>query len=158
MKLRIGDIIIVHGKGLISELIEEVSNGIYSHVAIYVGNGCVIEAEGFKKTGYAQVSKYAGQADVFRYNYLSDVQQQNIVKYLKGQIGGRYDWKLLLFEFIRYTFNRTLRYKENFRCHICSMLAKDAYINIKIYLTPGLDCPSPNDISESRFISKVGSI
>jgi cell wall-associated NlpC family hydrolase len=70
-ELRIGDLFLVDGSGLISKAIEDVEYGRrkvarrYSHVAGYIGNGQLIEAEGFRKTGYAPASKYAGCADVF---------------------------------------------------------------------------------------------
>ena len=158
MDLKIGDIILVRGQGIISDIIKDISHSKYSHTAIYIGNDLIIEAEGFKKTGYVSINKYKGTADVFRCDNLSDRKRAKIAEYLKGQVGGQYDWLLLFLEFLRYVFHTTIRYKEKFNCHICSMLGGDAYKTIGVFLCPGIKYPSPGDISESKLLRKVDRV
>lgn len=157
MELEIGDLILVKGTGLISKAIEDIEHSQYSHVAIYVGNNQLIEAEGFEKTGYVSIDKYKGQADVYKHVYLTEFDKRNLLKYLKEQVGTKYDYLLLLWEFLRYVKHIALPYKE-YHSHICSTLANDAYQDIKVFLCPGIILPSPADIAESKMLIKIGEV
>ena len=157
MDLKPGDIILVKGTGIISELIEDVSKGQYSHTAIYINKNIIVEAEGFEKTGYVNIDKYKGHADVYRFDKLTDKEQLRIVMYLRKQLGTHYDYLLLFWEFLRYRLHILLPYKE-FHNHICSTLARDAYKSIRLELCPGIKYPSPSEIGKSKLLIKVGSI
>ena len=163
-ELRIGDLFLVDGSGLISKAIEDVEYGRrkvarrYSHVAGYIGNGQLIEAEGFRKTGYAPASKYAGCADVFRCVSLTREQQKQILRLALWRVGGQYDYLLLGMEFIRCAFGIVIPYREPPNARICSTLwAVGIYRNIGIDLCPGIRWPTPKDVAESKLLAKIGS-
>jgi cell wall-associated NlpC family hydrolase len=62
--MRPGDLIFVEGRGLVATLIKWVTKSKYSHVAVYVGDGKVIEAQGFRRVGFQALSFYSGQYDI----------------------------------------------------------------------------------------------
>jgi hypothetical protein len=158
MDIKTGDIILVKGKGFVSDIIEDVEHSKYSHTAIYINRNIIIEAQGFEVTNYANISKYKGQADAYRYQELVDTQRIIITKYLNRQIGTKYNWWLLVWELLRYKLHILLPFKGEFHCHICSTLAVDAYRNIGIFLCPGIKYPSPGDIGKSKLLKKIGTI
>ena len=156
MDLKLGDIILVRGTGLISEAIEHAEHSPYSHTAGYVGGEMLIEANGFKKTGYQAIGAYSGCADVFR--CVIPVDRKRIVDHAKWAVGGRYDFPLLLVELIRYAFGIMLPYREPKRSRICSVLWAGIYRDIGIDLCPGIRYPSPGDLAQSKLLRKVGSL
>lgn len=158
MDLRIGDLILVKGTGLISEAIEAVEHSPYSHVTGYVDHSELIEAEGFRRTGYAPISKYKGCADVFRCIYADRESRQDILKHATYQVGGRYDYALLFVELIRYWFGVMVPYREPPNARICSVLWAGIYRDVGIDLCAGIRYPSPADISQSKLLVKIGSI
>ncbi len=158
MDLFVGDLILVKGRGLISDVIEDVEQSPYSHTAGYVGPNEVMEAQGFEPTGYATLDKYRGMADVFRCNTATPKQKAKILAYVHSQAGGHYDYLLLLWELIRYKLHILLPYKEPSRAKICSGLWAAAYRKAGIDLCPGIKYPSPADLANSRLLVKVGSI
>lgn len=155
--MKVGDVVLVKGKEIVDEIIEDVENSNYSHVAVYVGNNRMIEAVGFKKTGYVNVNKYETESDVFRLNGLSEMQKLKLLNYLNKQVGSYYNYFLLLWEFFRYEFHLLLPYKKDFNSHICSTLVNDAYKSIGINLCPHIKYPSPADIACSKLLKKVSS-
>ncbi|SPF51238.1 conserved hypothetical protein [Candidatus Desulfosporosinus infrequens] len=157
LDLHIGDLVLVRGKGIISEAIERVENSCYSHVAGYVGHGELIEAEGLRRTGYARVSKYKGCADVFRYNNLTREQRWRILELATYSVGERYDWWLDFIEFMRYTFGVIVPYREPPNLRICSNLWAGIYSDTDIDLCPGIKYPTPKDVSGSKLLTYIGS-
>lgn len=157
--LKLGDLILVRGEGLISEAIEHVEGGPYSHTAGYVGNDELIEAEGFRKTGYTLTCAYKGHADVFRCDSMTDEQEGKILLSAVRSVGGHYDYALLIVELIRYWFGVLMPYREPPNSRICSTLwAVGCYRKAGIDLCPGIRFPSPGDLSASKLLRKVGSL
>jgi hypothetical protein len=151
-----GDLILVKGNGWIDKEIELISNSPYSHLAGFVKDNELIEANGLRKTGYQPIHTYSGIADVYRCPNLRDDQLAIIMKYVNREIGGRYDYLLILWEAIRYLTHILLPYKET-KSRICSTLWSDAYLAAGIDLC-GVKYPSPGDISKSNKLVKIGSI
>lgn len=157
MNLKVGDVILVKGKDFIGRTIDEIEHGQYSHSAIYVGNGKIIEAE-WNKVVYSSIEKYTGKADIFRVTFDLTIEQQNkIVEYANSCIGEPYDYFLLILELVRYVFHFILPYKEYHKV-ICSVLVNDCYKDAGADLCLGTKYPSPVDLSESKLLTKVNSI
>jgi hypothetical protein len=101
--LKPGDLIFVKGhlKYLADDAIklaETIETGMsfvkcYTHVAIYIGDGTVAEAQAGKKSGPAPLSCYEGNYDCGLVN-LTDEQRQAVVEEAKRQYGRSYDWIL----------------------------------------------------------------
>lgn len=152
------DLIMIRGQSLISQTIEQLSNSPYSHSAIVVKNNELIEANGFRKTGYQALHYYKGSGDIYTCDQLSNEDRIQIAKYLQKQIGTRYDYKLLFWEFIRLGLGLVLPYK-NTQSVICSELARDAFLyGAEIDLTPNIKYPTPDEISKSFKLRYVGSL
>lgn len=156
--MKIGDIGLDKGREWISKTIEEFENSKYSHATAYVGNDTLIEAYGFKPTGYVPLSKYKGQLDIFTCDNLTDVQRIGIKDYLDKQVGKHYDYLLILIEAIRYGLHIILPFKEPFHSHICSTLVADAYESVGVDLCPGIKYPSPADLSNSKLLKMTESL
>jgi len=138
MELLTGDIVLVKGDYWISQEIEEVENSPYSHCACIVSPNEVIEA-GFFKVKYNSLNFYKGEADIYRYKDLSKYERIQIAGYLIDQLGKRYDYKLLIWEWCRYKLNLILPY-FNTDSVICSELANDSFRSIGIDLDLPANC------------------
>lgn len=149
------DLILVHGDGWISQGIEDITHGKYSHVAGIVKPNEMVEA-GWRKVQYQGLDYYNGQYDVLTCDMLTDEQRQRIADYAMKQVGKRYDYLLLLWEFIRYEFGLFLPY-INTDSVICSELWSDAYRSVGVDLCPGVKYPSPNELANSKLLRKVNA-
>lgn len=156
--MKTGDIGLDKGKDWISKTIEEFENSKYSHATAYVENGTLIEAYGFKPTGYVPISKYKNQLDIYTCERLTDEQRIRIKEYLQTQVGSHYDYLLIFVEAIRYGLHVILPFKEPFHSHICSTLVADAYESVGIGLCPNIKYPSPADLSQSKLLKKIESL
>jgi len=155
--MNIGDLVLVRGIGIVSDIIEDIEHSSYSHSAGIVSDGTIIEAQGFQITNYVPLSKYKGMADIFTCDILTDKQREEIVEYVRKEVGSHYDWLLLLLEGIRYLFHIIIPYKEH-KNRICSTLWNDAYKSVGVDLCPNIKYPSPADLSKSKLLRKVDSI
>ena len=100
---------------------------------------------------------YKWKADIFTCDTLTEKERMDIAKYVRSQIGTTYDFLLLFLEAIRYTFHVMLPYKE-YNNYICSTLWADAYKSTGVDLCPGIKYPSPEDLSQSKLLRKVGTV
>jgi hypothetical protein len=156
MSIQPGDLILVRGIGWTDRVIESVTHSPYSHVAGLVKTNELIEAQAFRRVGYQALDYYAGGADVYTCDALTDAQRAQIVEYVKRAVGYRYDYLLLAVEAARYLLHVCLPYREPFRSRICSTLWSDAYRAAGVDLCPGIRYPSPGDIAQSKLLRKVG--
>lgn len=154
--MKLGDLIFVRGDAPIPKIIEEITDSPYYHVAGLVKENELIEANGFRKTGYAGLDYYWGHADVYTCDSLTDEQRQKIVEYVTAFVGSRYDYPLIVWEAARYLLRWVWPYKEG-KSRICSTLWADAYREVGVELCPGIRYPSPADLAQSKLLRKVGS-
>ena len=153
-----GDIIAIYGKtDLISLSIEAITRSPISHVALLVDTVSkeIIEATMNRKIGYRSLDDYKEHCVILRIPSLTDAQRDKIVEYAKEQIGDSYDFKALIEEFLRYTFNLNIVQPEDEKRFICSTFVNSAYVNAGIKLTDQY-LPSPRDIMKSPFVAIVG--
>lgn len=151
-----GDILFVHGEGPISRAIEDVEHNRYSHCAIFATPTRLLEANGFRKVGYQDPHVYAGHADLYRCDVLSMADRHAIVQTARRYIGDRYDYGLIAVEAIRYWFGWIIPWKEHGRL-ICSTYVADAYRQNGFDPCPGLENPTPADLSQSYLFRRVGA-
>lgn len=150
------DLIFVRGMGFIARVIEDITICPYSHIAGLVKPNELIEADGFRRTGYQALDFYDGKADVFTCDGISTTQRRLILGYVLKEVGTRYDYLLIGWEAVRYLLNVMLPFHE-FHTRICSTLWSDAYKAAGIDLCPGILYPSPGDLAQSKLLRKVGS-
>jgi cell wall-associated NlpC family hydrolase len=151
--LRPGDLLFIRGDSLPDRVIESVTHSPYSHVAGFVKENELIEAQGLRRTGYQALDFYTAP-DIYTCDVLTDDQRRRIVQYVTEQVGTRYDWLLILWEGLHYLLHLTLPYHEHKR-FICSTLWADAYRTVGIDLCPWTRYPTPGDLARSFFLRKV---
>lgn len=157
MDIKLSDIILVRGTGLIDESIEHITHSPYSHATGLVKPNELIEAQGFRKTGYQGLDFYRGQSDVFTFDALTDEARQRIVDRVMQKVGTGYDYVLIGWELSHFILHLDLPYKEGESRHDCSMLWVDAYRSEGYDPCPGIEYPTPGDLGNSALFRKVGS-
>lgn len=142
--LKPGDLIFVYGTDWISRCIEYFTKSKYSHVAIYIGNEMVFEAQGFRKTGTRSLSYYAGEYDVFRLP-MTNEQLQSGLEWLSNEKGIEYDYWDIFVLLMRCAFNLQIPWHE---CHrlICSRLMRDFLFHCNLPIPD--ENMTPEDIYE----------
>jgi len=158
MQIKTSDLILVRGDGLLGNTIEVVTHSLYSHVAGLAKPNELIEAQGFRKTGYQGLDYYAGSTDVYTCDELTDEQRMLIVDNVENYIGRRYSYLLIVWEFLRYTVGLSLAPSKDWQPVICSTLWVNVYRAVGIDLCPGIRFPTPGDIANSQLLRKVGSV
>lgn len=158
MEIRPGDLILVNGSGFIPDAIEKITHSSFSHVAGLVKPNELIEANGGRRTGYQALDLYAGCADVYTCDELTDEQRAKIVADVTAEVGKRYSYLLIGWEFIRYTLGVYLMPSKEWHPLICSVLWSDAYKRAGVDLCPGVFFPSPADIANSSKLRNIGKI
>jgi len=158
-ELKPADLVLVRGTTLIDHAIEDLERSPYSHVAgVGFKPGELIEAQGFRATGYQDIGYYEDDGDVCVCDMLTDVQRTTIVASVKQEIGKQYDYFLLAWELCRYVLHVTLPFREPFHSRICSTLWADAYKTAGIDLCSGIRYPSPGDIAQSKLMRRIGTL
>jgi hypothetical protein len=155
--LNLGDLILVRGTNCIDKGIEGITHSPYSHAAGIVKENELIEAQGFRKTGYQGLDFYSGHADLYTCDALTDEQRHKIVDYVAAEVGSHYDYLLIVWEAIYHLFHWFLPYKEVNK-RICSTLWSDAYLAAGVNLCPGIRYPTPGDLAKSPLLRKIDGI
>lgn len=97
-----GDVLLVEGKQRISTAIKYLTQSNWSHSAIYVGDGNLIEADLQKGVITVPLSKYRGfHTRICRPHGLDDRDLEKITGYAKNRLGHTYDLKNV-FDLFRY--------------------------------------------------------
>lgn len=151
-----GDLIFVRGSKWINKEIESITHSPYYHVAGIVKENEVIEAQGFRKTGYQGLDFYSGHTDLYKCDSLTNEQRQKIVDYVISEAGSHYDYLLIVWEAIYHLFHWVLPYKEGNK-RICSTLWANAYLAAGVNLCPGIRYPTPGDLAKSPLLRKIDS-
>lgn len=148
MEPRLGDLIVCrNGPNPIERAIERVEDSDIFHIAGYVGDGQIIQAEGFRATGYGALSFYRGQ-DIYTWPaWVTDEQRAGIVKWAKAHVGGKYAYGVLFWELIRYACHVKLPWWAEYNHYICSWYWAAAARANKVDLWPGLAYPAPPDMA-----------
>ena len=152
--IRPGDIILVRGSTWIDRAITIITRSAYTHAAGVVMPDEVVDIAPFTKTGCKNLWLFAGQADVYTCDSLTDDQRRKIVEYAVGKVGTRYDYVLVLWQASRYLLNWAWPYSIG-KDSLCSTLWADAYRKAGVELCPEIIFPSPGDLANSRLLRKV---
>lgn len=89
-----GDIIACKDDTWIDKVIRLITRGSYTHVALYVGDGLVLESSwvGLK---LSRLSTKRGKYELYRVPGIDAAQRVDIIKYAAHRIDSKYDFKLL---------------------------------------------------------------
>jgi uncharacterized protein YycO len=158
MELKPADLIFVRSDGPIDRIIESITHSPYCHVAGVVKPNELIEAQALRKTGYAALDYYAGAADVYTCDIMTDEQRKKAVEFVIREIGTRYAYGEIAWEFVHFVFHLDLPMKDSLSQFDCSQLWFDAYKAAGINLRPDLTFVAPADLAQSPLLRKVGSL
>jgi len=151
VKLEPFDILLIIKKGLIGELIGEVTESIYTHAALVLDNNHIIDIAFFTPVEVRHINYRLGEFDAFRLIYpLEDVQKREITEFYQKAINARYDFG----EFLGTTFTK-LSLLDNPIKFICSSLVFDAFKSAGITLVKKDGVVTPADLSLSPLLKKV---
>lgn len=149
-----GDIILVRGSTWEDRMIKFVTHSGYTHVAGVVKPRKIIDILPFSLAGYKEIGLYAGRADVFTCDVLTEEQRRKIVNYITGKVGSHYNYFLVLWQISRYWLHWSWPYQPG-DGSLCSTLWTDAYREAGVNLCPDIPFPSPGDLANSKLLRKV---
>lgn len=127
VRIEAGDVLLFRAdESFIEKAISEITRSPYVHCAIAVGDGTLIEANGFIKTREIPLSEEPG-FDVYRIPGLTVQQKEEIVNYAKAQIGTGYDYEEIVGLLIRFAIMHKFPGFHEEGHFICSGLVDDAF-------------------------------
>jgi len=156
VNIKIGDVVAYKGTNLVSKAIINITNSSYSHVAIYMGNNIICEADGY--TGHVRcrdILEYKNHLDIYILESLTDEQRQKICDYVISKIGNKYSYFLTLWLGIKYIFGILLPFIDTKTSENCSELVNLAYGSIGLRLCAD-KWPTPEQIVHSELLVKCG--
>lgn len=155
MHLEVGDIILSHEReGTFSKIITLTTGYYYSHCAIYIGNGMLLESvrQGvrvFPLKKELKVSDYI----IFRCG-LNDEQKQKLLRLVDEYLDYTYDYGTTISMFKNILKVGKQRYAKKDRAIVCSNLVDECYKKIGINLCNKQN-PLPRDIANSPYLYRV---
>jgi len=170
--LQPGDLLLVEGNSRISSAIKYLTQSTWSHVALYVGDATLVEADLVKGVVRVPLVKYVGyNLRICRAVNLSDDDRAAVVDYALKRLGYRYDTRNV-FDLVRYLLPTPpvpSRFRRNLIAFgsgdptraICSTLVAQAFQSIHYPILPRSvresegEQPTPRDATmlESRHFS-----
>ena len=141
-----GDIIFVGGNGPIDKTIRLFDHGDYNHVAIFVSDTQILEAQYNTKVHVIE-NPYHGSnyvTDVVRMK-MTDEQKEKLLKLKDQYIGESYDYGDIFLIFLRLEFGIHLQQFKNPKEEICSELVAQLLVGL------GLVDKSTVDLAPNEF-------
>lgn len=145
--LKPGDVLVMTSmkQDAIGQAIRWWTSGEYSHVAVYVGGGFIIEStwDGVRKVHWTK-SGYPGVYKVvaMRHKSYNKIDMDKVIQFCEDKVGMKYDYGFMLFAAISVALGwvgiSTRKYRNWFdlkRNFVCTELAGDAYfetIHVKL--------------------------
>lgn len=159
--LETGDVIVVSGNSWISNQIKNVVGTPWTHVALYVGAGRVLEIDWNTRATLAPEEYVAGELDcvVMRSKKpLTEVQRRQLFQLALAyqDQGSKYDWHLLLSMFLEKKFPKIKWPFDSQNDYICTELTDDILSAIGLQLFPGHEGNIyPHDFIDSPALAQV---
>ena len=155
--LQPGDLVFIRGTEGLAGPIKKFTRSPYTHIAGLVLDGKLIESQALRRTGYQNLDTYRGVADVYTCKTLSTDQRQQIVDFVKQEIGGRYDYILFGWLAFRSLLGGAIPSYFGSKRQICTTLWANAYKQAGVELCPETPYPTPGELSNSKLLQRVGS-
>ncbi len=168
-KLQVGDVLLVHNDTFLSDLVirgEELellrkgekwpSRPVYSHSAIFIGNGNIVEAIGRGVT-VARLAKYYGKADIWSapVHGIDRVQMRKTALDMVAQ-HYTYSWRLDAILALRMTLGLRLRWVQKHAVN-CSAATWDVWESTRHRIAVSRAC-SPEDIAMWGYLQFMGEL
>lgn len=126
--LNLGDIVFVRGEftSLVDDAIKvgemildkQPFAKCYAHAAVYVGGNTVMEAQGFRKSGFANIGDYVGDYDIGHID-MTYIQREKFLSALSNENNLPYDWPGIFWLGVKILTGYDHKYKEH-RTRYCS--------------------------------------
>ena len=144
-----GDIILVKNNKLISKIIKWWTKSEYSHVALAVDDLHMYETNYDTNSHIKIIDFPTNMYDIYRLKDTSKLDTEKLNKFMKEHLKNKYD----LGEIFKIVFK--INTPDDDGKYICSMLVREAFLDQGIDLTPGIEIPTPEDLSHSELLYKV---
>lgn len=183
--LRPGDILLSTGSATVSGVIRAGTGSRFSHAALYVGNGEIIEAigEGVVRQSLDRAMRDDTLVCVYRRIQMSDAQAQQVIRYASAQVGKPYDeagaagagvtsgrgavisvfagalMPVVGSAGVAYALGADLMNRWNpERSFFCSELVALAFDRANVPLGSGAASTTPADISSAHVLNFIGNL
>lgn len=176
--LQIADILLSTGSATVSRVIRGATGSNYSHAAIYIGNGNIIEAvgDGVQLKSLKRAMTDDSLVSVYRHSNLSSGQGQKAVAYARLQVGKPYDSAgaagggltsgrgIVIAVFLGpllagIGFAADIRNRNNPEAAFyCSELVALSFAHAGVSLGSGAASTTPEDIKKSRQTNYIGEL
>lgn len=126
----------------------------YEHVAIYIGDAYLMEANGAHVVMthiYSYAFREADHACVLRLKKFSPITLQNIARASRQQMGREYSTR----PFLRVRDFKNTDQKDNGNRSFCSRLVAQSYMKENVAIVPNADYCEPDDFLQSELLEQV---
>lgn len=149
-----GDIIFTYPTNLYGRLIAWATRSPFSHVALYAGDGYIIESNAFVRTRQIYRKDFYDEYEIMTHPTLSEEEREAIVAYAIERIGARYDYLQILAIIIRMITGLHISLFDQPHRYICTELIGKAYASIGVSLLPHIptDSVSPSELRLSYIL------
>lgn len=144
-----GDILLFRNKKLISRLIRWFTKSPYSHAAVAIDFMHVYETNYNTKSQIKHLNSPRNRYDIYRLKPGIEYDEEKFIKFIEDHLDNAYDYG----EILKVMFG--INTPDDDGKYICSMLVREAFLEQGIDLTPGIEIPTPEDLSHSELLYKV---
>ena len=163
--LKRGDILVTCNNTFLGRMIKKATKSIYSHAAIYIGGGDVIDAtnkfgKGVRVRTIKQTAQRFYRIDVLRHPNLHDAKAELICEKALNHVGESYNYMMLfLFPLMFILPDKWKNPLSKREAKVCSELVSRVYKEVNIDLVPGKTegQESPSDVSKSKLMRFIGA-
>lgn len=151
MEIRGFDILLCKNNGVISNIIKQATNSVYSHATFVLDQYHLVEI-GFRKPVQIKHINYSlGSFDCYRTTIdLTQRQKNQILEFYQRILNSKYDY----IEALSAVIKRLIPY-DNAQKYICSGVINEAFKKVGMLLVDKEGAVTPADLSESPFLYKV---
>jgi hypothetical protein len=159
LDIKPGDVLFVWGRGIVADLIEDITNGP-SHVALFLNENTLIEAQGGRLVGECSLSFYLDgktRCEVWGDPELTDEQRQQMIENASTLYGTPYDYLLIPAEFLHFEIGLKLNWFHEHKHLICSSFVDSCGQSVgKLWTT--IPNPAPVDLMRGGVLQKKGDL
>lgn len=164
--MRIGDVIVVSGSSFISKTIKSIVGSKWTHAAVYVGNGNILEIDWNSRARIVKNHYFNGELEYVVMRSKEPITKEQRHKLIAAAVahdntGNRYDFPLLVSIYMKKRFpNVKLFSSWNMKNHfICSELIENVMKAAGIDWFPNTEGDiCPHDYIESPHLKEVPAI
>jgi hypothetical protein len=160
-EIKTGDVLFVWGNGPIDNAIEFVTHGP-SHVAFFIDNQTVAEAQAGRTTGTSLTTDYLKEHDkqleVWRDETLTEEERVKMVAYAKRHFGIHYDYLAILVELAHFELDLPINSFHEGKRRICSSYVNDIAKSVGRNWSSVPYAPAPVDLINSKKLTRKGAL